>query len=286
LERAQQALRAAGYVRKKVREDDAFVYFHPARPPRTPESRDDLYSPSFHRTVELRDHVWNANQERVPFALPQGFLDRASPRTWGSLRFCSLSAEDLLLVQVLHAFRHILHNWCRLSWLLEIAYFLEQRSQDSAFWGQFCKRIQAHRPLPQIAGVVFSLAADLFGAAIPPSLSNATIQTLPTSLTLWVSRYGLNSALDNFSGNKFSLFLHREFIQDDAAWQELRRSRLFPLKWPNHAARACDPRFSSRLAVGWKQGLYVAHRLLHHLTAGARYGWESVRWERVRLRGW
>src|SRR5215472_3546854 len=41
--------------------------------------------------------------------------------------FPSLADEDAFLLQVLHAFRHFLSSWLRLSWLWEIHYFLASR---------------------------------------------------------------------------------------------------------------------------------------------------------------
>ena len=83
--------------------------------------------------------------------------------------------------------------------------------------------------------------------------------------------------------SKFSLFLHREFVQDAAAWREIRRARLLPLQRPHRAAQAKTPSLASRSVAAWNQGVHVARRLLHHLKAGVIYGWESYRWERVRL---
>jgi hypothetical protein len=116
-------------------------------------------------------------------------------------------------------------------------------------------------------------------------VARSTTQRLPTPLALWVEHYGLASALKNFSENKFSLFLHREFIPDNASWREMRRIRLFPLQRPNLAAQASRPGSLTRLAASWRQGVYVAGRLAHHLMTAVQYGWESSRWQRLRASG-
>jgi hypothetical protein len=206
-------------------------------------------------------------------------------RNWQGLRFYSLSEEDELIFQVLHAFRHILECWCRLYSFLEIAYFLEHRRADSVFWQRFGERIRISPLLPEMVGVVFSLAAGLFGAAVPNAIDADVIRTKPDSLALWVNRYGYDSALSNFAGNKYSLLLYREFVPDDATWREIRRRRLFPLHRPTRAAQASTPGISARLAAGCKQGSYVARRLLHHLIAAAQYAFESIQWERIRTAG-
>ncbi len=282
MERAQRALSVSGYIHKQEPVDHPVVYFHATRPPRIPSCREDLYSARLHRTVELHHRLWDADPVKIPLRLPEDPLDRIRLRSWQGLHFYSLCEEDELIFQVLHAFRHILHDWCRLCSFLEIAYFLQHRSLDSTFWERFSERIRCSRPLPEIVGVAFSLAADLFGAAIPASVSGETTQRLRRSLALWVDHYGRDSALNNFYGNKFSLFLHREFIQEQGAWWEVRRSRLFPLRWPNQAVQASSPRFSSRLAA---VGLYILRRFMHHGLAALQYGWESPRWERLRVEG-
>jgi len=281
ISRVSEALQAAGYRAKKERENRTLVYFR--HPPRRPYDRDDLYSPGFPRTVEIHPQFWEAENIKVPLRLPEDPLTRLRSRRWQGLRFRSLGEEDELIFQVLHVFRHILHNWCRLSAFLEIAHFLERRSGDSSLWERLRDTLSGNRPLCGIFAVVFSLATDLFGGRIPSPLSPELAASLEGPLASWMTRYGKGSALNNFSLDKFSLFLHREFVQDAAAWREIRRARLLPLQRPHRAAQAKTPSLASRSVAAWNQGVHVARRLLHHLKAGVIYGWESYRWERVRL---
>lgn len=295
--RAEYALRAAGFLRKEGAEDHPLVYFHNARPPRNPLSRNDLYSATFPRTIEMHYLFWDATPVKIPLILPvdpllriklRGVSPFANPpglSVGRPVHFYALSEEDELIFQVLHVFRHILRSWCRLSSLLDIAYFLDHRAFDTAFWDRFLDRLGCSRPLSEIAGVVFLLAADMFGATIPAPVSVQTIRSLRRSLVLWVERYGHDSALSNFSDDKFSLFLHREFIQDQATWREIRRARLFPTHRPNHVLRSASRAVSFHGAANWKQGLYVAQRLKHHLVAAVQYGLESPHWARTRSRG-
>ena len=98
---------------------------------------------------------------------------------------------------------------------------------------------------------------------------------------LWIGRDGFESALGNFSRNKFSLLLYREFVGDVSAWETIERRRLFPLHQPNRAARAFTPTLRDRVAADWKQSLYVVRRLRHHVLGAARYRLERLRWERM-----
>jgi len=187
------------------------------------------------------------------------------------------------LFQVLHAFRHIIECWCRLYTFLEIAHFLERRQSDLAFWQRFVDRIRVSPRLPEMVEVVFSLAACQFGAPVPAAIDAGVLSDVRHPLLLWVSRYGCDSALANFTSNKYSLLLYREFVPDDATWREIQRKRLFPLHRPNRAGGTRTSGISARLIAGWKQSAYVARRLFHHVISAAQYEWESIQWERIRM---
>lgn len=291
MSKAGQALAALGFVRKRGSEDDPIVYFHGDRPPRRPHGRDDLYTGAFPRTIELHCRFWDAGTLRIPLAVPTDLLARREARelispAWSgaTVRYHALSREDELIFQSLHVFRHILRNWCRLCSLLDIAYFLEHSAPDCAFWNSFLDRLGRNQRLTEIVGLVFLLAASVFGASIPEPVSAEVVANLRRPLTLWIKRYGVDSALSNFSNNKFSLFLHHEFIQDDACWRHIRRTQLFPAHWPNSVFHATDRTPLAHLGAGSKQLVYVFRRLSHHLAGALRYGWEAPFWGRARRR--
>ena len=293
-ERACRALEAAHYHLRPERADEPLEYFHEARPPRSPLNRDDLYSGSFPRTVDLHRLFWNSDELQIRLDCREGFLARKRfrrltieqldveyPQPFSELRFWALCDEDELLFQLLHAFRHILQDWCRLASLLDVAWFVQRRSSDVRFWKIFLERIRHSPPLREIAGLVLSLSTQLFGASLPEAVTVETVGSLRGTIALWVDRYGLESAVSNFSGNKFNLLLYREFIADDSAWRTIERRRLFPLHRPNQAAEVSTRRLAARLAAAWKQGVYVARRSHHHVLGAARYRLERPRWKRL-----
>ena len=130
--------------------------------------------------------------------------------------------------------------------------------------------------------MVFSLAARLFGAPIPATINAGVLRNMRHPLRLWVNRCGCDSALANFTGNKYSLLLYREFVPDAATWREIRRRRLFPLHRPNRTGGGPNPGISARITAVSKQITYVARRLSHHVIAAAQYEWASIQWERIR----
>lgn len=295
-QQAGRTLEAIGYRRQAGEPDEPAVYFHEERPPRSPAGRDDLYSADFPRTVELHSTLWDSDELKIRLDLPDDWLARRQARTLtadqlgmegseqiGScLRFSALCEEDELLFQLLHAFRHLLQDWCRLASLLDIAWFIEHRSADEAFWRRFLDQVQSRPALREISGVVLAVSEHLFGATLPRAVASETTDRLSNPVALWVRRYGCRSALDNFSSNKFSLLLHREFVPDPATWRTIQRHRLLPFHRPNRAA--CTPSHSTgaRLLAKWNQGIYVCRRLRHHTLSAVRYGLEWLKWRQMR----
>jgi len=275
LERAHKTLQAMGYSQKPGSDSYSLTYYQPSHPPYRVSRIEDIYSVELAREVELHFQVWDEEQ-RIPLALPVDFLGRSSLRRWGQLCFPALCDEDALIFNVLHVFRHILPHWCRLCGLLEIAHFTERRSSDAAFWDRFRQRILPDPRLCQIIGVVFSLAVGVFGTTLPGAIRACTTETLSPAMAMWVEHYGLNLALRNFSGNKFSLFLHREFVRDATAWQDIRRRQLFLLKKPARVAGN-----SQSLQARWRQLVYMLQLLKFHVPATIQYAWELRHWRRM-----
>jgi hypothetical protein len=249
---------------------------------RSSPSSDGLYTANLARKVELHLRLWDEDASRIPLKVPERPLTRKVRRTWEGLSFYTLGEEDAFVFQALHVFQHILHNWCRLGWLLEIARFLETRSADVTFWKNLHAHLETNAPAAEVVALVTSLAATLFRAPLPAAIRDPLPGAMRGRVSLWVEQYGVRSALDNFSQNKYSLFLYREFVRDESAWRQIRRARLLPLHRPNRAAGAATPAGSRQSSGGRKQGWYVVQRLIHHAVSGAGYVWESARWERLR----
>ncbi len=281
LDRADQALRTAGYIHKPPNgKDHPLVYVQSARPVRQHTSWDGIYSPEFHRSVELHVRLWEPDCEKIYLDFPEDPLSRVQSRAWHGLCFYTLSDNDTLVLETLHALRHILNYWCRISVLLEMANFLRHRSSDAKFWELFRKGIRGQPGLARAIGVVFLLAGGLFDAEIPATAGASTNEMLSPVMALWVERYGLNSALENFSGNKFSLYLHREFVQNAVDWRKILRTRLFPIQLPHRAAEVSSSPRSSILGADWRGWAHILSRLRFHLSSALRYAWELPRWNR------
>ncbi|MBZ5514403.1 MAG: nucleotidyltransferase family protein [Acidobacteriia bacterium] len=282
LARAEETLQAAGYTRKNPHEAHPRAYIRSSSERSSLEKRTDFYSAELIRPVELHVRLWEDEEEGIPIDLPRDFLERAQLLKWSGHRYGGLSDEDALLFQVLHGFRHMLRNWCRLSILLEIASFLRCRAQDERLWQSFGERTKNLRYVPQAAGVVFSLATQVFDGEVPAAARPFTVETLTPALKLWVERYGTRLALDNFRKTKFSLFLHREFVSDGATWRAMLRRRLFPRHTRAITRTLPAWKFAALGPQSLRQAAYALQRLGFHLVAALTYGWEHSRWVRLR----
>ena len=280
---AEEVLRAAGFVRKQDRRAGHHAVFVPARPlVRETSTRRSLYSPALPRKVELHTSLWDEEELRVPLHIPQRPLDRRVRRQWDGQEFYALSEVDAFIFQALHTFQHILHNWCRLGWLWDVACFLERRSSDENFWTSLFASLEGNKLLTEVVAMVMTLASGVFHAPIPNAMKGRYRDAMRGQVSLWIERYGWASALDNFANNKYTLFLHREFVPSAAVWREIRKRRLLPLHRPNRVAGTGSPSNLPSSRRGWAQGRHVIQRFIHHAVSGARYALESRRWERMR----
>lgn len=276
-----KALRLAGFIRKPQRSSfEPIEYFHSLRRPIVPKNLERVFSPGLHRMVEVHTSLWESNADKIRFTLPERSLDRAVLKNWNGIPFISLAPEEVLVLQVLHIFRHILNNQCRLSHLFELATFLNQRADGDPIWPAFQNVVSEDERLMEAAGIVFALASGLFHVSVPKQARAFSVERLSAASAFWVRRYGMDSALSNFSGSKSSLYLHSLFVDSDSDWREIRRRRLFPIRRPATVARASTRNMASRLSARARQFAHVARRSWFHGAAALKYVWGLPEWQR------
>jgi hypothetical protein len=274
----ETALQQAGLRRKKVT-TETVVYIGETPNVRFADNSEGLYSHLLNRSIELHLTLWEEGEDLIRINMPNDFLDRARVRQLGDFEFTALSDEDCLLFQVLHAFRHILRNWCRLSIFLEIARFMNQRQSDTEFWYRFMNRIENLRCAPEATLIVFRLAQELFKAPSLPQVESCFRTRLYPALSLWIETYGKRSAMANFGEDKCStLFLHREFLETADAWKAIRRKRLVPLRRPHKPPPIVFQRGFSQAGRRFIESVHALRRMKFHAVAGLRYIVEYPRW--------
>jgi hypothetical protein len=282
MEAAEEVVRKLGYRQKNLKTYHPLLYCRPDPEIRFAETSIGFYSTQLLRSIELHLRLWESDEDKIDIQFPKDLFERSVQRHWDGFSFVALSDEDCLVFQVLHAFRHILRNWCRLSIFLEISYFLNQRFSDSAFWARFADRIENMRWAPEATAIVFGLSEHLFGASIPPQIQPYLKTPLYPAMKLWNERYGRKSALTNFRNDKSSLFLYKEFVDDASAWSGIWHRRLFPVRRPHKPPAIVFQRGFSYSGRLWMEGVHAFHRLKFHSMSGVWYAFEYPRWMLLR----
>jgi hypothetical protein len=282
---AQTVLEEAGYFLSKHKTNE-FVFLMPSTA--IPPPDDEQYEAHAPYAVELRLAFWDSDFHGVFLAEPRFSVDNIRTQRWQGSAFPALPEEDAFLLQVIHAFNHILTGWVRMSWLYEIGYFLNQRSTDTLLWERVESRIGDNALLREIAVVVTELSAHFFRAPLPPA-SSIWAEELDPAVRIWIRDYARTWAFAKnrvdqfslFSAAKVVLFLHQQYLPDASARRHLTRIRLLP--WEQLFRRAGSITSNSTANTGGRrrQLKHALIRLLFHLTAGLRYLWEIPRWRRL-----
>ncbi len=290
LRSAQNVLLEFGYEARRG-SDVQFEYERPLQ--RVPSQFDSPYKLQTTPTVELHLALWEDMEHRVPLEEPAFVLDSSRFKEWGGLRFPVLSEEDALLLQVLHAFQHMVSYWVKLSWLLEIGRFMEKRWRDSPFWKQFSKRLEGAPRLAEFSMMVLELTAKMFSAPLP-EVAQHWRQFLRPRARLWLDNYSHGWALGErpphkskvFPDTKLSLFLNEQYIPDGPTKWDFLRRQLIPWKIPGkNPAVVFTPvenQPGTRLQALWVDSTHTVQRLSFHGGAGLRYLWELPRWRNLK----
>ena len=273
LSSATHGLRALGYVR--VRKSPGTFTF--SRSIGHLPGRGEIYKPGLNVSVELHTSLWDNNDVAVLESLPQVLARRRMHQACG-LVFPALAREDLFIHQCMHVLSHILQFWIRLSWLYEIATFLSAARTDSRFWRAVDGRIGDASYIARAVGFVASLAAEVFGGEPLPAWSD-----IPDPLRLWVSQYGLPWAMHDLPGSKLSLFIFREFMNEEQ-WRDLARRRLFPFHRPHSATQVSDLHPRRSLRAHFAESRYAGQRFIFHCREAWHYFRERPRWRRLLAR--
>jgi hypothetical protein len=271
---AQTVLEETGYSLQKYRPNES-VFLMPSAG--MPPPADEQYEAHTPHAVELRCAFWDEDIHGVLLAEPTFSVDNIKTQRWQGLVFRALPEEDAFLLQVIHAFNHILAGWVRMSSLYEIGYFLNQRSTDRALWERIERRIGSNPLLLEMMAVVVELSEHFFRAPVPLG-SRIWARELRHPVSIWIQNYARMWALARnrvgqfnlFSASKVVLFLHRQYLSDASARRHLTRMRLLP--WEQLLRRAHSITTNSSANAGGRgpQLERVFIRLLFHMTGGLR----------------
>ena len=286
---ARRVLEDVGYGLKKCTANE-FIFLLPSAwaPLLSDEEQYEAYAP---HTVELRLAFWDSHVHGVSWTEPRFSVNNIRAHRWQELVFRALPEEDIFLLQVIHAFNHILSGWVRMSWLYEIGYFLNHRSADALLWERVDRRIGDDRLLREMLVVVTQLSAHFFGAPLPSS-SAIWREEIRPAIRIWIQHYArtwifARNRVDQitlFSSAKVVLFLYQQYVLDERVRRHLIRTRLLP--WEQFFRRVRSMTAESSPSSGGHRGQLerTAFRFIFHATAGLRYVCEIPRWEHLNKR--
>jgi hypothetical protein len=275
---AIHALRTCGYTLEGVTPSGEVCLATPLR--HVPGRRDDIYALQRHRQIDIHTTIWESNPH-VGLVVPADCLNRTCPHSLRGIHFASLSTEDMFLLQVLHAFRHMLRSWMRVSWLFEIDQFVGLHQEDRDLWSAFRTRAGSDPTVRHACALVISLTNQLFRRPIPDALKTWCGEDVPASLEIWARDFGPRWALSNWPGNQLSLLVAKEFIHDQSLRRQYVRSRIFPVHSNLSIGTVQAPDRKTRLQAKASQLLYVGSRLAFHLGALISLSLDMVRWRRT-----
>jgi len=277
---AQRVLAGAGYSLKAQAARDYEFQLPGTEFVPTAESQ---YSSSAPHTVELHLSLWDSNARDIVLPEPAFSSARTVQREWQGLSFSALREEDLFLFLVMHIFYHISNYWLRISWLYEIAYFLQRRATDECFWAGVADSIGDDPQLREITGCVAELAARFFAAPLPDAIVGWQLRP---AVKIWIERYseiwafGKNH-VDDFSllpTAKLTLFLLQQYAPDA---KRFIRSRLFPATRLSSVASALKTKPSRLLDSQFRRRARILRRTFFHTAANFRFLCEAVRWQHL-----
>ncbi len=246
-----------------------------------PTRHDDIYAVQFQRRAEIHMSVFEEAQG-VSIDAPADCLSRSEWKAINGRLFPVLCLEDRFLLQCLHAFRHIIGSWGRLSWLYEISYSLKRHRSESGLWQRVATRL-SNDDLRTVCGLVLLLTRKLFEAPIPEELAHCCEGDSSRRTEAWVDEFGTEWALTGMEGNKSSLFLHQEFIRERRQRRHWLRVRLLPLERRPLLAHTRPVGISYGFVDLKKQGLRYAERALYHGRSLIKFAADWLRWRRALL---
>lgn len=277
-ERAKLVMQERGYSMEEFLRTGEIHFSKPRSKP--PSIHDDIYTANFHPEVELHTSIWK-DVDHVSLKVRSDVLSRIRIQEIHGVRFACLSLEDMFVLQILHAFRHLLGSWIRVSWLLEIHSFIVRHARNESLWSEIRDHAMEDTGLRNAFGLILQLTNRLFPSPIPKIMREWCVDPLPGPLNRWVNEFGTRWALSDLSGSKLSLLVHREFINDAASRRSYVWRRLFPLAGKPIIGRVYSHEVKTAVSAEVAEGMFLARRALFHAASLGAFSIDALRWARI-----
>lgn len=236
----------------------------------------DLYRPRAQHCVEIHFSTSSAGE---PTRDPR--LNRLRTLNVMGLDVPALSPVDQFLGQGAHLFAHLCGANTRIAWLLEFATHMRARTGDEAFWRTVREATLQDARSAIALGLSLQLAEQFFPSQITPAQAHFLLDALPPRFAAWGAEYGRRALTADTPGTKLGLLLKDELNRTNPRWNEQKRAALVPLRRaPRLLPRNAQDSLPTQLRNEVLQLRYDLFRLRFHVVEGARYLYESFRWQR------
>lgn len=243
------------------------------------EWRGDCFDTEIPVSLELHFRLWDPRTEGfAPSGLDE-FWERRQSRELDGLHFLALQPEDAVGYASLHMIRHLLRGDLRAFHVYELAWLLDRKQDDAAFWNAW---FSLHdESLRRIEAICFGLAHGWFDCGLPAAAEEA-IGRLPGEIRRWLEAHAESPLIGLFRPNKDDLWLHWHLLSSPASRVAMLRRRLLPgrLPGPVDAVHLRPDEITWRIRVRrrWRYAVYVLARAVHHSRALPSTAWSAARW--------
>jgi len=275
---AARALVSCGYELQESGDSGGMTFGTPLL--HIPSRYDNIYDVPRHRQVDLHTVLWH-EAHCVSIGAPIDCLDRLQPKSMLGVPFPALARDDMFLLQVFHAFQHLLASWIRLSWLFELDYFLGTHEQDAAFWHSVLDRASGDVKLRRALGLILRLTNQIFPRRLPPILEEWCLAPLPRRAETWVRQFGVMWAISDLPGKKLTLFVHRDFVSDPNLWRKYLKSRIFPTHLQSSLGSGIHLSLKVSVKARVSRCVYALGRIIFHVREMASLAMGTIRWRRA-----
>jgi len=233
--------------------------------------------PSFSR-VEFHQKLWE-ERELISLQPPEQCFWGRAERSLMGIQYPGFSTLAMLILQLLHAFRHLLSSWIRQSWLYEICYFLNHNRADDGLWEKFVELVSEDQPTSEACAIVLALCSHVFKVQLPDIVDEGFVSKLPQPIREWVRLCGERFALSDAPGTKLDRMIHLYFLTEASAGKARRRPSLLPSAKTLSTVTRNQLRDPERTPTSISQ--FLMKRLWFHTSASLEYLWYSYNWRRT-----
>jgi hypothetical protein len=274
LENARRAMRSCGYDQEQMGEPGEVTFATPLR--HIPSPDDDIYAIPRHREVDLLTTL-RLSTHGVTINMALANFDDLETKILHGVSFPALPVAEMFCLQVMHAFGHLLGSWVRVAWLFEIGHFIDRHYGSEDLWRVIIDRMGRDAKTQNAFGLVISLTNVLFPRPLPRALAACCVQTLPPRIRAWVDHLGLKTAVADLDGAKFTLFVHRGFVDNPSFWTSYVKDRIFPVGRRSSIGRVATTGIGTRIRVTASQWRHTMHRIVFHAQSMFSLPLEAIR---------